>query len=253
MSKVQWRIVREAAWLAVVRAWPVALGVASYGVVFGILAGQAGLSGAQSLLMSAAVFAGASQFVALELWGMPLPVFTIVVTTLVVNLRHVLMGAALAPRLEGLPRGGRWLAVFFVADENWALTMAALAERPRAGAEFAAGYLVGGGLLFYAAWLASTVLGQSCGGLMRDPAAWGLDFAFTAAFIALLVLFWRGKGDLLPWLVAAGVALLAARFIPGKWYILLGGLAGSLAGALLPGDGGGENDSQPAAGGEASS
>jgi len=234
MTSWRWRLAREAAWLAVVRAWPVALGVASYGVVFGILARQTGLSGAQSLLMSAAVFAGSSQFVALELWGMPLPVFTIVVTTLVVNLRHVLMGAALAPHLEGMPRGGRWLAVFFVADENWALTMAALAQRPRAGAEFAAGYLVGGGLLFYLSWLASTWAGLACGGMVRDPAAWGLDFAFTAAFIALLVLFWRGRGDLLPWLVAAVVALMASRLIPGKWYILLGGLAGSLAGAFSP-------------------
>src|SRR5436309_15947149 len=80
------------------RALPVAVSVFTVGLVFGVLGRQAGLSGVEATLMSALVFAGASQFVALSLWLiMPFPVITIILTTLVVNLRHLLMGASLRP------------------------------------------------------------------------------------------------------------------------------------------------------------
>jgi predicted branched-subunit amino acid permease len=70
------------------------------------------------------------------------------------------------------------------------------------------------------------------GSLAQNPARWGLDFAFTAVFLALLVGVWKGKSDLLPWGVAAIVAVAAAHWLPGKWYILLGGLVGSALGGL---------------------
>src|SRR5215470_13566054 len=76
---------------------PLALGAFTYGAVFGVLARQAGLSVLEALLMSGLVFAGASQFVALGLWTAPLPIVALISTTLIVNLRHVLMGAALRP------------------------------------------------------------------------------------------------------------------------------------------------------------
>ena len=82
----------------------------------------------------------------------------------------------------------------------------------------------------------ATVVGQTVGTAIADPARWGLDFAFTAVFAALLVSLWRGKRDLFPWAVAAAVAVAAERWLPGKWYILLGGLAGSGAGAWRDAD-----------------
>lgn len=206
---------------------PIALGVLAYGLVFGLLARQAHLSALEALLMSGLVFAGASQFVALGLWATPLPVGAIILTTLVVNLRHVLMGAALRPWFARLSPFAAYGSVFFMADENWALTMGEFARGRRNGA-----FLLGSGLMIFAAWLSATLLGRTLGGLLRDPTRWGLDFAFTAAFIALLVALWKGRGDLLPWAVAAIVGAAAAHWLPGKSYILLGGLAGSLAGAL---------------------
>lgn len=217
---------------AAAKAVPIALGVGTYGLVFGVLARQAGLDLWQGLFMSAWVFAGASQFVALDLWISPLPVTTLIITALVVNLRHILMGAALAPKLMQLGWLRAHVAVFFIADENWALTMGSVGKNPGRGGRFAMAWLVGGGSVMYTAWVGSTLLGQSFGGLVEDPARWGLDFAFSAAFIALLVGFWRGKSDLLPWLVAALVSVVCYKFLPGKWYILIGGLAGSLAGPL---------------------
>jgi 4-azaleucine resistance transporter AzlC len=216
-----------AARLGAARTLPLALGVGAYGLVYGVLAGQAGMGAGAVLLMSATVFAGASQFVALDLWGAPLPVAALVLTTLVVNLRHVLMGAALQPWLAGLPPRTAYAAVFFMVDESWALTLAHLG-RGRADPAF----LVGSGLLLWVAWVGSTVAGRLLGAAVADPAAWGLDFAFTAAFLALAAGLWRGRQDLLPWAVAAAVALLGHALLPGKWYIVLGGLAGSLAGAL---------------------
>lgn len=223
------------AWCAAHKALPVGLGVISYGVVFGILARQAGLDVWETVFMSGAVFAGASQFVALDLWLHPLPMATIIITTLVVNLRHVLMGAALCPHIRGQSAWARYGAVFFMADENWALTMAAQKQPGPKGGAYTLAYLMGSGACLFCCWVSSGLAGRLFGGLVRDPAAWGLDFAFTAAFIALLVMFWTGKRDLIPWLAAAGLAVAGAHFLPGKWYILIGGLGGSLAGPLTKG------------------
>lgn len=210
------------------RSVPIALGVFAYGTVFGVLSQQAGLSLAESLLMSGLVFAGASQFVALQLWVMPLPVSTILLTTLAVNLRHLLMSAALSPWFLKLNPAAAYGSLFFLNDESWALTMAEFAKGKRNGA-----FLFGSGLIVFMAWLSATGLGRALSGTLQDPARWGLDFAFTAVFIALLISLWKGKTDLLPWVVAAVVSVAAAQWLPGQWYILLGGLVGSLVGSLV--------------------
>ena len=215
------------------RTLPLAISVFSYGAVFGVLARQAGLSMAETALMSGLVFAGASQFIALELWVAPLPVFTLILTTLVVNLRHLLMGAALRPWLSRVSTPKAYGSVFFMNDETWALTVREL----NAGGKDVA-FMLGSGLTMFAAWVSSGVLGQFVGANLqeRDITQWGLDFIFTAVFVALLVSLWRGRGDILPWAVAAAVALATWWLLPGKWYILLGGLAGSLVGALRDDD-----------------
>lgn len=214
--------------LAGVRACvPIALGAGVYGVVFGILARQTGLSLAEAMLMSTIVFAGASQLVALGLWVTPLPVGALVLTTLIVNLRHLLMGASLQPWLARLPRGRVYASLFFMTDESWALTLGSLTAGDGDGA-----FLLGSGLTVFVFWGAATAIGELTGGLVSNPAQWGLDFAFTAVFLALLVGLWHGRASLLPWVVAAVVAVAAAHWLPGKWYILLGGLVGSLVGAF---------------------
>jgi 4-azaleucine resistance transporter AzlC len=218
---------RAGALRGVRRSLPLVVSVFAVGVVFGVLARQAGLTPPQALLMSALVFAGASQFVALGLWALPLPIAAIVLTTLVVNLRHLLMGAALRPWFRRLSPLRAYGSVFFMVDESWALTMSELTAGGDDGA-----FMLGAGLALFGSWLAATLLGVTLGGVLRDPASLGLDFAFTAAFIALLTGMWKGHSNLLPWATAALVALAAAHWLPGKWYILLGGLAGSLVGAL---------------------
>jgi len=213
------------------RCLPIAISGFAIGLDFGVLARQAGVGVVETVLMSALVFSGAAQFLVLGLWSTPLPVATIAITTLVVGLRHLLMGAALSPWFSKLPRLKAYASVFFMADENWAFTMSGFSKGRRDAA-----FLIGGGLAMFLSWTTSTLIGRTLGGAMRDPAQWGLDFAFTAVFLALLVGMWRGTSDLLPWAVAAAVAVAAHAFLPGQWYILLGGLAGSLVGAVRSAD-----------------
>ena len=209
------------------RCIPIEISGFAIGLVFGVLARQAGLSVAETVLMSALVYSGAAQFVVLGLWGTPLPVASIAVTTLVVGLRHLLMGAALSPIFSRLPRLKAYGSVFFMADENWALAMSEFSKGKRDAA-----FLLGGGLAMFISWTSSTLIGRTIGSALRDPSRWGLDFAFTAVFLALLVGMWKGRSDLLPWVVAAIVAVAAHHWLPGQWYILLGGLTGSMAGAV---------------------
>jgi 4-azaleucine resistance transporter AzlC len=218
----------KGALLGAKRAIPVAISVFAVGVVFGVLARQARMSVLDAQLMSGLVYAGASQFVALSLWtAIPFPVITIILTTFIVNMRHMLMGASLRPWFAKLSPWKVYIAVFFMVDESWALTIDYLSKGGRD-----AGFLLGSGFMLYIAWVSSTLIGRTVGAWIQNPAQWGLDFAITAVFTALLVGMWKGKSNLLPWIVAAIVAVAAAHWLPGKWYILLGGLAGSVAGAF---------------------
>jgi 4-azaleucine resistance transporter AzlC len=207
---------------------PVAISIASYGIVWGVLAGQAGLSPLEVILMSGLVYAGSSQFVALTMWSpAALPIASIIVATAIVNLRMLLMTATLRPLFNDMPRWRALLAMFLVSDEVWAITMAQSAKG-KGGAAF----MLGAGTLAWIAWVGSTLLGRLVGAVINDPASYGLDFAFTATFLALLFGMWKGKADLLPWLSGALIALAVAQWVPGTWYIIAGGLGGSLIGAI---------------------
>ncbi|GAB4233258.1 MAG: AzlC family ABC transporter permease [Kiloniellaceae bacterium] len=205
---------------------PVLVAVVAYGLLFGALAAQQGLSPLEVTVMSALVFAGASQFVAVEIWTSPPGVLLLALTALMVNLRHVLMGAALAPFIRGWPRGRSWTGLFFMTDENWALTL------QRAGrTTITPAFYFGLALPLYGGWIACTTLGAVFGAVLQDPARYGLDFAFTAVFLTLLASQWKGRRSLVPWLASAAVAVTAHALLPGVWYIVLGGLAGTLVGA----------------------
>jgi 4-azaleucine resistance transporter AzlC len=206
---------------------PLALSVFAYGLVFGVLARQARLSLEEALLMSSLVFAGAAQFIALELWVQPLPIVTLILTTFIVNLRYVLMGVSLSPILLRLPPLAAYGSLFFMADESWAIAM----REQNRGSNNAA-ILLGSGISVYASWFSATFIGRTLGNAIENPEKWGLDFAFTAAFTGMLVGLWKGRSDIVPWSVAALIAVFAQMWLPGKWYIVLGGLAGSLVGMM---------------------
>jgi 4-azaleucine resistance transporter AzlC len=207
---------------------PLAISIAAYGVVWGVLAGQAGMSALEVVLMCALVFAGASQFVALDMWTPgSLPIASIVIAVAIVNLRLMLMSATIRPVLTPLNSWQRLAGVMLISDEQWALTMAEVAK-----GRGTAAYYFGAATLCYLTWVLFPLVGRLIGSGIDNPETYGLDFAFTATFLALLLGLWKGKRDLIPWLVAAAVAIATARLVEGNWYIIAGGLAGSFAGAV---------------------
>ena len=219
------RLTLESARQGALRTLPVAFSVFAYGMVYGLLTRQAGLTLAESVLSSGLIFAGSSQFVVLDMWSHPLPVTALIFTTFIVNLRHVLMGASLTPWMRGLRSRTTLPLLFLLSDESWAMTYGAVSR-----SKSDLGFLLGSGSLIWAAWMGATVTGRLAGAIIPNPEAFGLDFAFTAVFISLLAGLWKGRGDIPPWAVAAVTALVAEHFLPGKWYIVIGGLAGSLTG-----------------------
>lgn len=206
---------------------PLVVAVGPFGLLLGTLAAQKGLTPLEVAVMSATVFAGASQFVVVEIWTTPPSVALLGATALMVNLRHVLMGAALAPEIKAWPRPLAYAGLFFMADENWAFSLRRATQAPLTPA-----YYAGLALPLYGAWVTTSTLGAVFGGVLQDPARYGLDFAFTAVFLALLLGLWRGRRTLWPWLASALVAVAGHALLPGVWYIALGGLAGALVGAL---------------------
>lgn len=202
---------------------PIAFGAGGYGLAFGILANQAGLSVAEAAVMSATVFAGASQIVAAQLWTDPIPVVTIVAAVTMVNLRFSLMGAALQPWFQQLTRPQAYGSLLLMGDENWALTMGDLQSGSGCGA-----FLLGSGLAMWLTWVLATVLGALAGNIIQHPNALGIDFIFVAVFVALAVSLWEGKQSLIPWVVALTVALPTAYLLSGKWYIIAGGFAAAI-------------------------
>ncbi len=201
---------------------PLAVSAMAYGAVLGVLSGQQGVTWAEMMGMNLFLFAGSAQFVMVEMWTSPLPVAEIVIAVFIINLRYLLIGASLQPVFKGYSLGAKAAMMHLVADENWAVTMA---EHRTKGTD--PYFLFGGGILLGCAWSGSTILGNILGGFVVDPEKYGLDFAFVAVFAALSLSLWRGKSDLFPWLVAAFLAVMANQLLPGKWYIVIGGLGGA--------------------------
>jgi 4-azaleucine resistance transporter AzlC len=208
---------------------PLALSALTYGGVLGVLSGQQGASWLEILAMDVLMFAGSAQFVMVEMWRPPLPILEIALAVFIINLRYVLIGASLQPVFNGHPLWRKALLMHLVADENWAVT---IAEHRRSGTD--PYFLFGGGLLLLAAWTGGTVAGNLLGAIIAEPEKYALDFAFVAVFATLTLSLWRGKADLFPWLAAALLAFAAERWLPGKWYIVTGGIGGALAAALPP-------------------
>ncbi len=207
---------------------PLIIAAVPIGFVFGAVATGRGLSPLEVMLMSALVFAGGSQFVAMDLWTHPASWAALGFAALLVNLRHVLMGASLERSL-GLFRPWQKLPTLLImADENWAL-----AEVRARTTALTPAYYLGLALPFYLGWVASSLAGALFGALIGDIAVYGLDFAFPALFIVLLTGFWKGRETGLV-LAASGLAALTVHALaPGAWYIAAGALAG-LGAAFIP-------------------
>ena len=206
---------------------PLAPGVVAFGLLYGVMARQVGFSPWEAWAMSLIVHAGSAQFTALGMWE-AVGAIPIILTTLVINLRHLLMGASMAPHLRGLHPLWKALLALWMSDESYAL---AIAEYERGqGSHW---YFLGANVGIYLAWPTSGLLGALVGTAIPDPGRYGLDLVFPLAFLGLLTAFLKDRISLAVALGAGGLALLGADLLPGKWYVVIAGLLGSGLGLLL--------------------
>ncbi|WP_305988062.1 AzlC family ABC transporter permease [Roseibium sp. MMSF_3544] len=210
---------------------PVFPGIIVFGAVFGTVAAQKGLSFLETLLMNSIVFAGASQFVAMEIYSEPLDRATLIAmvgVTAAVNMRMLLIGASLRPWLGTVPGYKTYPALFFLTDLNWLL---ALSQYEKGARDW--GIYLGSGLIIWAVWSLSVIPGYFAGSLISDPKAFGLDVILPAFFVALLVPLWKGKRQTVSWLAAGAVAWVTWALFGGYWGIFTGAIAGAFAGAYF--------------------
>jgi branched chain amino acid efflux pump len=181
--------------------WPVMGTVLVVGTTFGVVARQSGLQPLEIIAMSLLVFAGASQFVMVQLFSQATPAPIIIASVLFLNLRHLLMATSLRPHLGRLRLAPRLFAAFFLTDESFAM---ATGHFRRGGRSL--GYYFTFAMALFVLWNLATVVGIVVGGAIGDPRRFGVDFAITATFIGIVVLAIRHRADGVIAVVAALVA-----------------------------------------------
>lgn len=213
---------------------PILPGVIVFASAFGAAAAQKGLTLAHTLSMSAFVYAGVSQMVALELWREAWSVSTllgVMAVTAMVNARMILMGASIQPWLAGAPLLQNAINLFFLTDASWLI---GTRYRTEGGTDL--GVLFGAGFVLWVVWVLATLPGFLAGALVTEPTRYGLDLVMPIFFSAMIVPLWKGFRPALPWAVAGIVALVVDALLPGYLFILAGALAGATTGAFLPDD-----------------
>lgn len=199
-----------------------------FGIAFGVAAVNVGMEGWAALLMSMLVYAGGSQFAALDFWTSPIAWAPLLIATLGINGRHILLGASLYPWLRTLSRRQRLLAAFLLSDPNWATAIEA-----RERGEHDVGVLVGGGVALWITWIAGTITGVWLVEIGPEQfRRFGLDLIFLTFLACVLTGLRRGRSDDIAWLAAAGGAIAAVALLPANWHVLAGGMLGGLAGML---------------------
>ena len=216
---------------------PVMIAVVAFGGLFGAVAAERGLSFWEAVFLSASVFAGASQFTALQFWEYPLPYATILMVVVAVNFRHILYGAALGKKLDRFSRSQKFFSFFFLSDPTFALAEKRYEDAQKGPEDvgLTAYYFLGASLGIYPVWVGATALGYIFGGLIENPERYGIDFILPIYFLVLLIGF-RARANWFWVVVSSGTAAYFALITLGSpWHISIGALVGIAVGALLGG------------------
>jgi 4-azaleucine resistance transporter AzlC len=214
---------------------PILIGVIPFGMIYGVLALQAGIPTAAAQAMSSIVFAGSSQFIATQLIGAAVPAFILIATIGIVNLRHALYSASVEPYIRHLAIRWKMLLAYLLTDEAYAVviiryTRDEVAGIPADADDYRHWYFLGAGLALWSSWQLSTAAGILLGAVI--PEAWGLDFTLALTFIALVVPALRDRAALTSAALAGLTAVLAAG-LPYKLGLIAAALVGITAGMLM--------------------
>ena len=206
---------------------PANVGLTPFGLVCGVGAAAAGANLAGALGMSAIVFSGAAQVLAIQLFATGAPVAVIILTCFVAGLRLLMYSAAMAPYVRPLPPRWQRALAFVLTDQAFASSIRRFDRGgdPRA----AAMHFLGGGFALWAWWQVTNVIGFFAGNLI--PVSWSLDFAVPLVFLALLVPVLRNAPSIVA-AATAGVAVLALAWLPMRLSLIVAALLGIAAGTL---------------------
>ncbi len=212
-------------WRGVKRALPIVLGYVPIGFAYGVLAGKSGLSEANALLMSLIVFAGSAQFIAVGLFASGTGPAAVILTTFVVNLRHMLMAASLAPYLSGWKK--RYLAFFSfeLTDETFALHSSTAGKLNECRLE-----ALSLNVTAQCSWVVGTALGLMASGLIGDIKPLGLDYALAAMFIGLLVGQCQSPVRIITAILSGAIATLLYLVGWHQFHIIVATIAGATLG-----------------------
>lgn len=210
-----------------VRGQALGLAAFAYGIAFGLLALEVGLSAIEAVLTSAVVYSGSAQLAAMNIMSDASPwtaanIWIICTSILIINARYFLYGATLRPWLGQTGPGAAYASLFVLADGNWILSMAAYNEGERD-----AGFVFGSGFAMFLAWITGTLAGSLIGALITNPALLGLDFLLVAFCMAYAVNMFQGRQDLAIVATAAVTALVTSFLVEGGWSVITAGLAGA--------------------------
>lgn len=222
------------------RGLAIAVAAAPFGVLFGAVAIDNGLTIAEAALMSAVVYAGASQLVGVELFNHHVAPWLVVLSIFAVNFRHVLYSAAIAAHIRHFTFWQKAVGFFLLIDPQFAESE----RRADAGRRIGFVWFLVLGLSVYIPWLLMTLLGGFLGNLIGDPKAIGIDVLLPIYFMGL-VLGFRSRANWLPVVIASSAgSILALHFVGSPWHVSLGALAGIAVAALMPVAG--DEDAAPA-------
>ena len=215
-------------WAGIRAEFPLLIGVFPFGLIYGALALSAGLSPLAAQMMSSIVFAGSSQFVAAQLVHDAAPGIVIVLTIAIVNLRHILYSASIAPYFKDLSMRWKSLLAYLLTDEAYAVS--AIHYEKESLTPTGHWFFLGAGLSLWLAWQGSSALGIFLGTAI--PASWPLDFALPLTFIAMVMPVLKDR-PVITAALSSGVVALLANGLPYKLGLILAALVGISVGTLL--------------------
>lgn len=220
--------VKSAFWSGFRAGLPFVFVAGPFGLLFGVLATEAGLNVAEALFFSATIFAGAAQFTALQMMQEQAPTIIVLASALAVNLRVAMYSASLTPYLGAAPLWQRALAAYMVVDQSYACAVARYETEPDMGVSARLAYFFGVVSPLWPLWIAATLFGAMVGA--RIPDSWGLDFALPIAFLAMLAPMLRTPAHLAAAFTGAVMSLLTAG-LPWNLGLIVSGIAGMMVGA----------------------
>ena len=209
----------------------IAVSAVGFGFVYGLSARQAGFSPIEAVAMSTIVFAGAAQFAAVGYVASGLPWPGVVLLTALLNARHLLYSAALAPWLRDVPFWRRAVMAHLLTDEAFALSVG---HFRRVGRTDERGYWIAAIASTFIPWNLATLAGVLLGAQIPDPARFGIDIIFPAAMIGLAVGLVTGRRELVAAIVGAGVGVVVALVTSPSIGIIAGGIVGPAVRLLVP-------------------